>query len=967
MSRPVMALVLLAVLGALAFLLLGNPFGPAGGATDGVGTENAAPGEVGLTRGDAAGAAPARPTDVGLAAGADALGKGDVRVRLLTFKDRKPLADQAVRMTLRVGETVERRTGEDGRVVFHDLRANKAWTLAIDGATFSPVEMKGVAVPANGVNDLGDLFLGDKVVLRGRVIDTRGKPLPGAAVSAYVGTGFDMSQGIALAMAQSALDNPLPSDEARTDTDGTFALAALTPGRPYEIKAKMPGYAMNVQADLVVSPDRANAVLTIVLGEGATVKGKVVDEAGKPLAKATVIAMEDAGMRALRGGTTLKRDYALTQDDGTYVLDTLTRGARYRFGVSATGYAPLFDTMTGGLTVETEAVRDFTLVKGGAIEGVVTDKATGAGVAGARVLAVVGNLMRFGGPGGGRRGGGGFGGGGAAPAANPGEDEASTQIVLTGADGSFRIEGLKPGPVALAQVKAGGYGDYSASVFAGMMPPGMTGGGAPPPPPWGDVRAGETLTVAVTLEAGGSVSGRVMAATGAGTVPVPGAQVSVIQLSFMSMMTGFATATTADDGTFRVDGIRPGRYTVTATASGFVAPDAMAEGSAVEMPEGGGVLTKDVVMSAAGVLEGTVRDGKGAPVGAARVRTRPAPERGGRGGGFSGGMLRGVLPGGGTKVVLTDADGRYRIDTVPGGEKQLVSAEADEFVPAESEPVEVRVGEARTVDLVLTGGGTLVGRVIDDRGGVVAGARLRVGHVDADAEAQANLNAWRADAMLEPRVIFSGDDGRFEITRIAPGRTLLKVEKDGYTVFYRRDLLIRADDVLDNQVVTLTKGETISGVVKGEDGKPIAGVTVAATKQTNPRRGPGGGGAGASADATANDGTVEPQLTGRTDDQGRFTIENIPAAGAYSVLVWFAPGYRGYVQQDDGAIQRGVATGSRDVEITLKKAAEGESPFPMGGGPRPGGTTPTGPGMGGGRPPVVPGTGGTVPPVPGMN
>jgi len=960
MSRPVLSLVLLAVLAAVAFLLVGNPFGPQGGATDGVGTEHAAPGAVGMAGRDAAGAAPAKAADVGLAAGADALGKGDVRVRLLSFKDRKPLVDQAVRMTLRVGETLERKTGEDGRVVFHDLRANKAWTLAIEGTTFSPVEMKGVAVPANGVNDLGDLLLGDKVVLKGRVIDTRGKPIPGAAVSAYVGGGFDMSQGIALAMAQSALDNPLPSDEAQTDTDGGFALAALTPGRPYEIKAKMPGYAMNVQADLVVSPDRNNAVLTIVLGEGATVKGKVVDAAGQPVAKATVIAMEDLGMRAMRGGTSLKRDYAMTQADGTYVLDTLSRGARYRFGVSATGYAPLFDTMAGGLTVETEAVRDFTLVKGGAIAGTVTDKTTGAGVAGARVLAVVGNLMRFGGAGGGRRGGGGFGGGGAPAPSNPGDDEASTQIVLTGADGSFRIDGLKPGPVALAQVKAGGYGDYAASVFSAMMPPGMAGG-APAPAPWGEVRAGETLTVDVALEAGGSVSGRVMAATGAGTVPVPGAQVSVIQLSFMAMMTGFATATTASDGTFRVDGIRPGRYTVTATASGFVAPDAMAEGAAVEMPEGGGVLTKDVVMSAAGVLEGTVRDGKGTAVGAARVRTRPAPERGGRGGGFSGGMLRGALPGGGTRVVLTDADGRYRIDTVPGGEKQIVSAEADEFVPAESDPVEVRVGEARTVDLVLTGGGTLVGRVIDDRGGVVAGARLRVGHVDADAEAQASLNAWRADAMLEPRVIFSGDDGRFEIARIAPGRTLLKVEKDGYTVFYRRDVMIRADDVLDNQVVTLTKGETISGVVKGEDGKPLAGVTVAATKQANPARGPGGGGAGAPADATTNDGTVEPQLTDRTDEQGRFTIENIPSAGAYSVLVWFAPGYRGYVQQDDGAIKRGVATGSRDVEITLKKAAEGETPFPMGAGPRP-----TGPGMGGARPPVVPGTGGT-PPVPGMN
>ncbi len=167
----------------------------------------------------------------------------------------------------------------------------------------------------------------------------------------------------------------------------------------------------------------------------------------------------------------------------------------------------------------------------------------------------------------------------------------------------------------------------------------------------------------------------------------------------------------------------------------------------------------------------------------------------------------------------------------------------------------------------------------------------------------------------------------------------------------------------------LTKGETISGVVKGEDGKPLAGVTVAATKQANPMRG-GPGGGGANAEAQPSDGTVEPQLTDRTDDQGRFTLENVPPGTTYSVLVWFAPGYRGYAQQDEGAIQRAVATGARDVEITLKKMAEGEAPFPMGpGGPRPAGTPP---GMGGGRTPVAPptggpGMGGGAPPAPGMN
>src|SRR5688572_21750484 len=141
-SRVLLGLVILFAVGVLVFLLVGNPFAPDTVELDGGARDGRAPGEVRLDEGGAAPGAVASK-DRALAGGFELLGKGDVKARLLSFKDRKPLVGQAVRLVLRDGESAERSTGDDGRVVFLGLRAAKSWTLSIEGKGFSPVEMKG--------------------------------------------------------------------------------------------------------------------------------------------------------------------------------------------------------------------------------------------------------------------------------------------------------------------------------------------------------------------------------------------------------------------------------------------------------------------------------------------------------------------------------------------------------------------------------------------------------------------------------------------------------------------------------------------------------------------------------------------------------------------------------------------------------------------------------------------------------
>ena len=491
-------------------------------------------------------------------------------------------------------------------------------------------------------------------------------------------------------------------------------------------------------------------------------------------------------------------------------------------------------------------------------------------------------------------------------------------------------------------MKAHGYADLSISSF-NFGPPQPDA-----PQAWGDVKAGETTTVDVRLESGGSVVGKVTTPGANGAVPVAGATVAVLGGGMGGMgaiFSGYPTAVTGEDGSYRVDGVKPGTFGLGVTAAGFVSvlPEmprmSMTPGAAdppasqPTMPDSGGIVTQDVTLSAAGSVEGVVTNSKGAPVSGARVRTKAAPTSGGGPRGFGGGMMRMLLGGGSGGVVLTDPDGRFKIDGVSGEDKFVVEAETEEYVPGESEPFEVKAGETKKANVVLQGGATMRGRVIDDHGRIVVGATLRVGPLDDETDKTPNLSAWRVDRMLDSASFSSDTEGFYEVTKIRPGKTLLKVECAGYSTFYRRDLVLQPDQVLENYSITVIKGETISGVVRGDDGKTIPGAFVAVTKQPNPTR--MGGQPDPNATPTS-DGTVEPQMSDRTDEQGRFTVESVPPGTSYSVVVWFAQGYRSFSMGDDTAIKRGVTPGTHDVELILKKLdpndASGFGGFPV---PRP--------------------------------
>ncbi len=202
--------------------------------------------------------------------------------------------------------------------------------------------------------------------IQGIVRDADGKAVEGASVVA-IGQNF------------------MGHSTSRTDANGRFDLSYETYGGPdskTEIKlvVRHPGRALAAAVDI----QEPNKPLEITLKPGATLKGLVVDEEGKPLAKVKVV-YSGAGASHSFGPSGAGAD-ATTDEQGNYQIKGLPPGV-YSVEVSAAGFGKgvaRAEAAEGKADVEVEKIALQAAKM--SITGVVTDP-NAQPVAGATVLA----------------------------------------------------------------------------------------------------------------------------------------------------------------------------------------------------------------------------------------------------------------------------------------------------------------------------------------------------------------------------------------------------------------------------------------------------------------------------------------------------------------------------------------------------------------------------------------------------
>jgi protocatechuate 3,4-dioxygenase beta subunit len=646
-----------------------------------------------------------------------------------------------------------------------------------------------------------------------------------------------------------------------TDDQGNFAFDTLEEGA-YLLLCWHPDYATLRRQDVRPSGDE----VVLKLGHGGSVRGRVTEAGGNPIAGAKLQAQDVAD---------LHKD-AVTQEDGTYLLSGLQGGNRpVRVTVSAPGFARLPRDVK--VQENREVEENFELQPTGTVSGLVTNT-NGDPLRGARVMAK--------------------------KADNNNGVEQTLGSDITDAEGRFVLNGVESGDNLWVRVKKSEYLEGLSQRFAS--------------------KAGDNVELeTIVLQLGGALSGKVVGGDGN---PALGCMVSVRyedQTELDSQQN--PTSTTNARGEFVIRGLRSGVVDVVAKAAHFLE----ATQEKVEVREGQVRSDLVITLDRGNSLGGTVTDGTGKAVldadvvvrdysqGGKELRTRTTDGGAfhvegivandvvdlevshGNFGGYSAekvrvgqknlavvlkelGRIRGlVVNSEGAPVesfsvqpqapeakgkasrlkaeTFSAKDGAFEYKGVPAG-TYTVHVRSPQYSAANVANIQVAEGEV--VDLqavVLEVGGLVSGRVIDAAtGNPLEGVRVQIVQGANRFVAPSPDTATGAATSGNP-IQTTGTDGAFQFSGLKGGNLSLRFSHPEFVTLKRDDINPDIAERSKDLEIALEKGGEIVGQVVGGDGQARGGMPVYLIG-----------------------GSPGRNQTQQTDSDGRFHFGSV-ASGSYTV------------------------------------------------------------------------------------
>jgi len=454
------------------------------------------------------------------------------------------------------------------------------------------------------------------------------------------------------------------------DSAGQFEFRAVPVGRPHTLSSEAPHLAAAFGEEFQADPGE-HVRLQLALASGARLHGRVVDEEGRPIAGAEVMALGNEFF----GNPSARLRETESDTEGLFDLSHVTPG-RVWLRVRHEEYQDLlgvpFDLADG----EERDQGDVTLGQGLTIAGTVLFP-DGAPATGTRV-AVSPDLGEN------------LTGSAVDPRDFIGQDSEDT-VDDTGA---FRIRGLGKGPWAVSaelEITDEQEGDRTTGRWAASQ------GVVRPPAEEVHLVLSEPLFVQGTV------------VDGAGS-PVTAFEIRGERAGsqwYMPPSEERSEAFESEDGVFRMGDLRAGNWTFTAAAEGH-ARSAEIEAA---LP---GAKDLSLVLHRPVRLAGDVVDPDGRPVAGAEVSKELELAE----------VIEAQQGRGDWPTARSDAEGRFELGGLAPGAGSIM-AKHDRFAPSEGQPYELAEGEAR-LDLVLRlrRGATLSGEVYGGDGQPAAGCLL---------------------------------------------------------------------------------------------------------------------------------------------------------------------------------------------------------------------------------------------------
>lgn len=690
-------------------------------------------------------------------------------------------------------------SGSNGAFRASRLRSGDNLRLTVNHPSYEAGALAGLSLPPGTVRSGLTVVLRQGMVLSGIVKDEKQEGVPGAEVTLTQVRSFGNARGgMMLNLAGPMAGRP---ESEKTGGDGSFTFRGLSPG-DYQLQVRRSGYATETVSPLKLVRGEAPKPVEVFLVPGAAIAGFVKLKDGTPLAGRIVMTRPPGG----RGGLALSAGQQPTGPDGLFVLDGLKPGQSYDLLLIEPSAMPR--VVRSGVSAPADGI-ELLLPAPGRITGNAIDAGSGKPVVDFQVWY---DMDRSTGQGGGgqvirmvARG----------AAQQLGIGGAGERVVVHAEDGSFALENVPPGNWEV-NVEALGY--QTARVGGITVPEGSERPGITV-----KVSPGATLTGKVVDSQSGRGIPNVLVSTAATGAPGAAMRIGLPQADDSG-------PTTDADGAFQMDGIAPGKYSITAKH-----PDYADGSETADVKVTGG--TVKIALSPGSHISGLVADAGNQPLAGAQVALVAASD--------GGPMGRGGIASEGT---TTDQSGSFRFDHLAAGRYTVTASLRN--ASSSQQQVVLAAGQSQDALVISLAAGATVQGIIT---GLAAGKRGNV-----------LVSASGADGFANS--VRSGVDGSFQISGAPEGILMLRATAGDILSSSQTktaEVQIPSGQTQVNAEIAFDPaGATIAGSVT-RGGQPVSGGAVMIN---------GRGGAG-----LAYSGTV--------DGSGRYSIAGVQN-GTYTVAYW---------------------------------------------------------------------------------